>query len=96
MLVPHRLIPYPSKVLYQSHRRVDFTYYEPMDWVDMNCCLPLQNCDERKTWVSIKNTSVYVINVFGLSVALGNINFHEEKFRACVLEKYGSSDSVCQ
>ena len=59
----------------------------------MSCCMPRQNCVERKTWVSVKNQSAPIVNVYGLQVALGNLNFFEEKLRACVM--HSTRLSVC-
>ena len=72
------------QVLQDTHQR-NLSSNAPMDWYDYRCCLPRQHCVERKSWISIKNHSVPIIQLFGLQIALGNINFHEEKFRACSL-----------
>jgi hypothetical protein len=139
---------------------------QPTDWVDMNCCLPRQNCLDRKgekeynlsecssslhcsllrlslrplipsfthtilDWVSMKTNKVPIVNIFGLQVALGeryltvpqplfpsyasvdlglifssfmpltlhiqisssrigNVNFHTEHYRPCVLNELGN------
>lgn len=59
----------------------------PYDWMDMQCCLPRQHCTERNDWRKVSNTSVPVVNIFGLQVPLGNSNFHSEMYRACVLRE---------
>jgi hypothetical protein len=63
-----------------------------MDWVDMNCCLPRQNCVDRKGWLNFKDEKVPILNVFGLQVALGNVNFHLESYRQCDLNVLGGLD----
>jgi hypothetical protein len=57
----------------------------PESWRTSHCCLPRQHCVERNSWISAKNESAALVNVYGLQVILGNINFHEEKLRACTL-----------
>eukprot|EP01041_Mallomonas_annulata_P006623 gene6623-13418_t len=54
-------------------------------WLNMSCCMPRQNCANRKTWVSVRHPSVSIVPVFELDVALGNTNFREETYRACEL-----------
>ena len=76
------------------HKRTHPTDH-PSAWYDMSCCMPRQHCTERHSWVSIQNESVPVVNIHGLPVALGNINFHEERLRACLLDVYRRYDSVC-
>lgn len=56
-----------------------------LEWMGHSCCAPRQFCQERKSWISIKNESVPILNVYGIQVALGNNNFHLESFRACKL-----------
>lgn len=118
LMVPHRLMAYPSTVLKYFHKRtVDepavasvedvkeaaeeqgttFSHVAdgvlrgttdprgPTDWMDMQCCLPRQHCTDRKGWVKVSNTSVPVVEIFGLQVPLGNSNFHAELYRACTL-----------
>ena len=94
VLVPHRLVPYPEEVLTEVHNR-NLSTSQIMDWTDMNCCLPLQNCQERKSWILITNASVPIVNIFGLQVGLGNLNFHEESFRACHLTVDGNALQPC-
>ncbi len=83
VVLPHRLAPYPEDVLY-VHARLPADHHA-MEWTEMRCCLPRQTCTERTSWISVRNASVPLVRVFGLQLALGNINFHEEKLRACHL-----------
>jgi hypothetical protein len=39
--------------------------------------------------MSITKPTVPVLNIFGLQVALGNVNFHEEIYRPCQLNEAG-------
>ncbi len=50
---------------------------------DFMCCIPRQNCNNRDSWVSVADSSVKVLEFYGLYVPLGNSNFHLEKYRAC-------------
>ena len=54
----------------------------------LSCCMPRQNCGERKSWKNIKDTAVPIVNIYGLYVPLGNVNFLEEKYRYCTLSGY--------
>jgi hypothetical protein len=65
---------------------------KPFDWYDMQCCLPRQHCTERKNWLHIKDPTIPVINIYGIQVALGNADFHREKYRACSLDIYGLNE----
>lgn len=58
-----------------------------LQWLNMSCCLPRQRCTERKSWIHISNSSMPILSVYGLQVALGNANFHKETYRACALSK---------
>ena len=96
MIIPHRLIPYPSDVLKYRHKREPINLHNgPYDWMDMTCCMPRQNCRERKQWLHVSNVSVSSINVYGLEVPLGNNNFHAETYRACVLSESSSPHMYC-
>lgn len=44
----------------------------PFDWMDMTCCLERQLCEDRNNWIHVKNSSVPIVNLFGLQVPLGN------------------------
>jgi hypothetical protein len=57
-------------------------------WMGLSCCMPRQNCGERKSWRKLADPSVPIVNVHGLYVPLGNVNFLEESFRACTLSRY--------
>jgi hypothetical protein len=87
VLTPHRLWPYPKIVLDIRWKRSGITELEFQEdrWMNISCCMPRQNCNERKSWISIKNHSVPVLNIYGLDVALGNANFHRELYRSCKL-----------
>ena len=50
--------------------------------------MPRQNCGERKSWRSIKDTNVPIINYYGLYVPLGNVNFLDEQYRYCSLDSH--------
>ncbi len=88
LILPHRLNPYPSQILTGRYDR-PLSTHQPLDWTDMNCCLQRQNCNGRKEWMSITKPTVPVLNIFGLQVALGNVNFHEEIYRPCQLNEAG-------
>eukprot|EP01039_Chlorochromonas_danica_P005866 gene5867-6459_t len=93
LVVPHRLMSYPASVLIHHHNRaVDMS--GPLDWMDMQCCLPRQYCTERKQWQSIKNASVPVMRIYGLQTALGNANFQAETYRPCQLRP-SADQHVC-
>jgi len=86
MLLPHRLMPYSDRVITEIHKKsVDA---EPNKWMQQSCCLPRQNCQERKTWAPLSHESIPVINYYGLYVPLGNVNFLTESFRGCKLGPY--------
>eukprot|EP00602_Paraphysomonas_sp_CaronLab_P006918 CAMPEP_0185022548 /NCGR_PEP_ID=MMETSP1103-20130426/5253_1 /TAXON_ID=36769 /ORGANISM="Paraphysomonas bandaiensis, Strain Caron Lab Isolate" /LENGTH=360 /DNA_ID=CAMNT_0027554659 /DNA_START=65 /DNA_END=1143 /DNA_ORIENTATION=- len=82
VLLPHRLVTYPKSVMKGVVRRPVVSVSDPsMDWVNMSCCLPRQNCQSRVDWVGIKSNNVSVLPMFNLNVALGNANFILERFR---------------
>lgn len=95
MLLPHRLMPYSSLAMSIAHQR-ELQSMPYNAWMGQSCCLPRQNCMERKSWKALrpgKNTgkaqesmsAVPVINYYGLYVPLGNVNFLREEYRACTL-----------
>jgi len=89
MLLPHRLMAYPLRVISEIHgKHVDA---EPNKWMNQSCCLPRQNCMERRSWVHLRDPSVHVINYFGIYIPLGNSNFLDEKYRACRVSMYRSN-----
>jgi len=90
LIIPHRLSPYPDPILTVFHER-NVSNNPPMSWFDMSCCIPRTNCLDRKSWIHVKDYRVPIINIFGLQVPLGNINFHEEKLRHCSLNPYSSN-----
>ena len=87
MMLPHRLMPYSDRVIGEIHKRNVKSFQENV-WMNQSCCLQRQNCVERKTWLSIKDPGVPVINYYGLYVPLGNVNFLDEKYRSCKLTSY--------
>lgn len=94
LMIPHRLMAYPPEVVVSTHGR-NLSTAKPYDWVDMSCCLPRQECRERKTWESIKNASaVPILSIYGIQVPLGNSNFHAESYRFCKLTE-GNSRFNC-
>ena len=91
MMLPHRLMPYSNRVIQEVHNRtVDIMegHVNRNDWMKQSCCMPRQNCGERKSWRSIKDDNVPIINYYGLYVPLGNVNFLDEKYRFCSLDSY--------
>jgi hypothetical protein len=85
LILPHRLMAYPESVLMAFHHR-EVSEHLPMDWFDMQCCLPRQHCTERNDWRKVSNDSVSILKIFGLQVPLGNSNFHAETYRYCSLK----------
>ena len=55
------------------------------DWMTQTCCMPRQNCVERSSWISPRNSTsgLQFSHIYSLQVALGNANFHVETFRHC-------------
>jgi hypothetical protein len=98
LIIPHRLMAYPSSVLQYHHKRAQITpsiastsnsqYFNtsPLDWFDIRCLLPLQHCTDRKNWIHVSNESLPVINIYGIDVPLGNSDFHRESYRACRID----------
>lgn len=52
-------------------------------WHNMSCCLPRQNCKNRKGWTSVKSEKVQIVSAYGLLTPLGNTNFLDELYRYC-------------
>eukprot|EP01035_Chromulina_nebulosa_P024709 gene24709-32186_t len=90
LVIPHRLMPYPEEILTYFWNRTLSTA-GPYDWMDFTCCLPRQLCQERNHWIHVKNSSVPILNMFGLQVPLGNTDFHRETYRACIMDDYGTN-----
>jgi len=90
LVVPHRLMPYPQTIANYYNK----TVYGNSDsdihrWKDFSCCLPRQNCDDkRKSWVHVNYSSIALLSVHGLAVPLGNTNFHIESYRGCKMMNY--------
>mmetsp|Transcript_8776 Transcript_8776/g.19256 ORF Transcript_8776/g.19256 Transcript_8776/m.19256 type:complete len:454 (-) Transcript_8776:395-1756(-) len=96
MMLPHRLMPYSSRVMGEAHLRdLASPSLQDGDWALRRCCLPRQNCVDRKDWLPLKDPRVPVINFYGLLVPLGNVNFLQESFRSCSLGNYGGEQAYC-
>jgi hypothetical protein len=81
MMLPHRLMVYSDRIMEEVHgKTIDKT---PNTWMKQSCCLPRQNCGERKSWKGVADPSVAVMNYYGLYVPLGNVNYLGEQYRAC-------------
>jgi hypothetical protein len=65
-----------------------FLYPEENKWMKQSCCLPRQNCIERKSWLGLGHAEVPVIQYYGMYVPLGNVNFLKEEYRYCTLTDY--------
>ena len=90
MLLPHRLMPYSDRVMKEVHSR---ELRESRNaWMNQSCCLPRQNCGERKSWKPLRDEAVPVVNYHGLNIPLGNVNFLDESYRYCHL---GALKEVC-
>ena len=87
MILPHRLAPYSDKVASIVHKK-EVETIENNAWMEQSCCMPRQNCEERKTWKPIADPSVPVVNYYGLYIPLGNVNFLDELYRTCTLTSY--------
>jgi hypothetical protein len=94
MMLPHRLMPYSSRVIAEAHKR-DLAPMVDGAWASQSCCLPRQNCQERKSWLPITDPKVPVINYYGLYVPLGNVNFLAESYRSCTLTGYVGEKGYC-
>jgi hypothetical protein len=56
------------------------------DWRDLSCCMPRQNCLDRKGWVGLgEREQVPLMNYSGMIIPLGNSNFLDEIYRTCVM-----------
>ena len=60
-----------------------------------SCCMKRQNCNDRKSWLSVKDSQVPVINYYGIITPLGNINFLDETYRTCSMSNYLDVYSYC-
>lgn len=88
MLLPHRLMVYSDRILREIHQRELATIKKPNAWMGQSCCIQRQNCMDRKTWVSLKDSKVPIINYYGLYIPLGNVNFLDEMYRSCDMSSY--------
>jgi hypothetical protein len=86
MLLPHRLMPYSDRVMKEVHQR--HLGEDRNAWMNQSCCMPRQNCGERKSWKSLREPDVPVVNYHGLNIPLGNVNFLDESYRYCKLGQY--------
>jgi hypothetical protein len=87
MILPHRLMPYSKEVANIVHKK-EVEKIELNKWMVQSCCMERQNCQDRKTWQNLAHPSVPVIDYYGLYVPLGNVNFLDERYRACTLTSY--------
>jgi hypothetical protein len=55
------------------------------EWRNMSCCMPRQNCGNRKEWTSLRSSSVPLLSIYGLITPLGNCNFLDELYHTCVM-----------
>eukprot|EP01032_Pedospumella_encystans_P009104 gene9104-10749_t len=94
MLIPHRLMPYSNRVMAEAHNR-DLSTAIDGAWAQQSCCMPRQNCQERKSWLPVGDTKVPFINYYGLYVPLGNVNFLAESYRYCSLTQYVGEQAFC-
>lgn len=87
VIIPHRLMPYPETILTKKlHKTWANQGLDPYhSWYNMSCCLPRQNCRNRKGWKSIKSDEVPVVSAYNLLTPLGNTNFLDEVYRHCSL-----------
>jgi len=60
-----------------------------------SCCMKRQNCNDRKSWLSVKDSMVPIINYYGIITPLGNINFLDETYRTCSMGNYLDVYSYC-
>lgn len=91
MLLPHRLMPYSDRVMKEVHKR-DLAATGRNAWMNQSCCMPRQNCGERKSWRPLRDDAVPVVDYHGLNIPLGNVNFLDESYRYCAL---GAFTEVC-
>jgi len=86
MILPHRLMVYSDRIMKEIHKKtIDMNSNK---WMTQSCCMPRQNCNERKEWKPIAHDDVHVINYYGLHVPLGNVNFLTETYRTCKISDY--------
>ncbi len=90
MILPHRLMPYSDRVVKEVHKRQLLAGRNA--WMNQSCCMPRQNCGERKSWKPLRDDAVPVVNYHGLNIPLGNVNFLDESYRYC---KLGSFVDIC-
>jgi hypothetical protein len=96
MLIPHRLMPYPNDVLTKIHGRdlhdviqisseiKEDDNEETGTWGGSSCCLPRQNCIERRSWKHVSNKSaIPIASIYGIQVPLGNSHYRIESYRGC-------------
>jgi len=93
VIIPHRLMPYPDEILIETQKRQP-NDANINDWLNMNCCLPRQNCEDRLGWHNADSPSLPYLRIGGFQVALGNADYRKEKFRPCVLYPEGGVD-IC-
>eukprot|EP00603_Paraphysomonas_imperforata_P007358 CAMPEP_0114422952 /NCGR_PEP_ID=MMETSP0103-20121206/5885_1 /TAXON_ID=37642 ORGANISM="Paraphysomonas imperforata, Strain PA2" /NCGR_SAMPLE_ID=MMETSP0103 /ASSEMBLY_ACC=CAM_ASM_000201 /LENGTH=371 /DNA_ID=CAMNT_0001591573 /DNA_START=88 /DNA_END=1203 /DNA_ORIENTATION=+ len=87
IIIPHRLMPYPETIVKKKLHKNWANDGQDVDhsWYNMSCCLPRQNCKNRKGWTSVKSESVPIVSAYGLLTPLGNTNFLDEVYRFCTM-----------
>lgn len=86
LVIPHRLMPYPEIIIkgsYYGRQKLQTNTSSVL----ASCCLKRQQCTDREDWVHVSDSKVAVVDMFGLYVPLGNTNFHQETYRACVFSE---------
>lgn len=94
---PHRLVPYPKQVtaMHGYHATVPS---QPDTWASYQCCMKRQNCANRDDYILLTNDTKHEINfidVHGIDVILGNVNFMLESYRHCSLTKLNPAAPYC-
>lgn len=87
MMIPHRLMPYSTEAMDKVFKKEPKSI-EENKWMTQSCCMPRQNCVNRKDWKFLKEPEVRVMSYYGLYVPLGNVNFLMEQYRTCSLTDY--------
>ena len=82
---------------YRPRKDAQFVYdsSQPDANAGASCCLPRQQCVERKSWVKIGDPKIPFVVLDGMLVALGNANFRDETFRVCSFNTSKSTDRAC-
>ena len=62
MILPHRLMVYSNRIMTEVHNKNISVISN--EWMKQSCCLPRQNCVERKTWLPLADPKVCLFNSF--------------------------------